>query len=82
MRTILLILGLSGCATPVGKLGVDTGYDGTAGGFLGGEEGDDAGPGTDFHAVGENYVSITPVHIDMTKHDAMSSLRHWVEAGR
>lgn len=45
-------------------------------------EGADAGPGTDFHAVSQNYVSITPVHIDMTKHDALSSLRHWVEAGR
>ena len=44
-------------------------------------EGADAGPGTDFHAVGENYVSITPVHIDMTRHDALSSLRSWVEAG-
>jgi len=41
--------------------------------------GGDAGPGTDFHAVREGYVSITPVHIDMTRHDALTSLRSWVE---
>nr|WP_238942457.1 5'/3'-nucleotidase SurE [Marinobacter sediminum] len=41
--------------------------------------GGDAGPGTDFHAVREGYVSITPVHIDMTRHDALASLRDWVE---
>ncbi len=41
--------------------------------------GGDAGPGTDFQAVREGYVSITPVHIDMTRHDALTSLREWVE---
>ncbi|MEX2473998.1 5'/3'-nucleotidase SurE [Marinobacter sp.] len=42
-------------------------------------QGSDAGPGTDFHAVRENYVSITPVQVDMTRHEALSSLREWVE---
>jgi len=42
-------------------------------------KGGDAGPGTDFHAVQEGYVSITPVHIDMTRHDALAPLREWVE---
>lgn len=42
-------------------------------------KGGDAGPGTDFHAVSEGYVSITPVHTDMTRHDALISLRHWVD---
>jgi 5'-nucleotidase len=42
--------------------------------------GGDAGPGTDFHAVREGYVSITPVHIDMTRHEALSSLREWVDS--
>jgi len=42
-------------------------------------QGSDAGPGTDFHAVRENYVSITPVHVDMTRHEALSSLREWVD---
>ncbi|MGC8121492.1 5'/3'-nucleotidase SurE [Marinobacter sp. VGCF2001] len=42
-------------------------------------QGGDAGPGTDFHAVQEGYVSITPVHIDMTRHEALSGLRNWVD---
>lgn len=42
-------------------------------------EGSDAGPGTDFHAIRENYVSITPVHVDMTRHEALSSLRSWLD---
>lgn len=42
-------------------------------------QGSDAGPGTDFHAVRENFVSITPVHVDMTRHEALSSLREWVD---
>lgn len=41
-------------------------------------EGSDAGPGTDFHAVRENYVSITPVHVDMTRHEVLSPLREWI----
>ncbi len=40
--------------------------------------GGDAGPGTDFHAVQEGFVSITPVHIDMTRHAALEHLRAWV----
>ncbi len=43
-------------------------------------DGADAGPGTDFHAISQNYISITPVHIDMTRHDSLMSLRDWVEA--
>ncbi|MDX1598173.1 5'/3'-nucleotidase SurE [uncultured Marinobacter sp.] len=42
-------------------------------------KGSDAGPGTDFHAVREGYVSITPVHVDMTRHEALSSLREWID---
>ena len=41
--------------------------------------GGDAGPGTDFKAVREGYVSVTPVHIDMTRHEALSRLRDWVD---
>ena len=41
--------------------------------------GGDAGPGTDFNAVREGYVSVTPVHIDMTRHEALSRLRDWVD---
>jgi len=43
-------------------------------------EGDDAGPGTDFHAVLHDRVSITPIHIDMTRYDAFTDLSHWLES--
>ncbi|MCH8499597.1 MAG: 5'/3'-nucleotidase SurE [Marinobacter sp.] len=42
---------------------------------------DDAGPGTDFHAVRQGYVSITPIHVDMTRHESLASLRQWLEVG-
>jgi 5'-nucleotidase len=35
----------------------------------------DAGPGTDFHAVRNGYVSITPIHVDLTRHDAVATVR-------
>lgn len=43
-------------------------------------EGDDAGPGTDFHAVAKGLVSITPLHVDMTRYDAFPALQEWMEA--
>lgn len=43
-------------------------------------EGDDAGPGTDFYAVANDYVSITPVQVDMTRHSALPDLQRWLEA--
>ena len=39
----------------------------------------DAGPGTDFHAVAEGYVSITPLQIDLTRHAALAPLQSWLE---
>lgn len=42
-------------------------------------EGDDAGPGTDFHAVANDYVSITPIQVDMTRHSALPDLQRWLE---
>jgi len=42
-------------------------------------EGDDAGEGTDFYAVAQGYVSITPIHIDMTCYDAISDINHWLK---
>ena len=41
--------------------------------------GQDAGPGTDFHAVAEGYASITPLQIDLTRHAALNDLRRWLE---
>jgi len=39
----------------------------------------DAGPGTDFHAIGENYVSVTPLHVDLTQYSTMDSVSHWLQ---
>jgi 5'-nucleotidase len=43
----------------------------------GGEQ--DAGPGTDFHAIRENYVSVTPIHIDLTQYSALDTVAGWLE---
>ncbi len=39
----------------------------------------DAGPGTDFHAVDGGYVSVTPLQVDLTRHAALGSLSEWLE---
>jgi 5'-nucleotidase len=36
--------------------------------------GQDAGPGTDFHAVARDSISVTPLQVDLTRHTALSSL--------
>ncbi len=41
-------------------------------------DGQDAGPGTDFHAVEHGYVSVTPLQFDLTRHSALPSLEAWV----
>ncbi len=40
----------------------------------------DAGPGTDFHAVREGYVSVTPIQIDLTRHEALNHMSDWLGA--
>jgi 5'-nucleotidase len=44
----------------------------------------DAGPGTDFHAVRHGFVSVTPIHVDLTRHDVLETVRaclgDWMEA--
>ena len=40
----------------------------------------DAGPGTDFHAVREGYVSITPLQVDLTRHRAIDDVADWLES--
>ncbi len=42
-------------------------------------EGEDAGPGTDFHAVANGYASVTPLQIDLTRHEALPGLARWLE---
>ncbi len=39
----------------------------------------DAGEGTDFHAVKHNFVSVTPLQIDLTQYQQLDSLRGWLE---
>lgn len=39
----------------------------------------DAGEGTDFHAVNAGYVSVTPVHADLTRYRALEETRQWLE---
>ncbi|MGD2119078.1 MAG: 5'/3'-nucleotidase SurE [Chromatiales bacterium] len=38
----------------------------------------DAGPGTDFHAIREGYVSVTPIKVDLTNYDSLSSVEQWL----
>jgi 5'-nucleotidase len=40
----------------------------------------DAGPGTDFYAVNSGYVSITPLHVDLTHYKMMDELSSWVQS--
>jgi 5'-nucleotidase len=39
----------------------------------------DAGAGTDFHAVRNGYISITPIHVDLTRYQALEKVASWVD---
>jgi len=39
----------------------------------------EAGPGTDFHAVRHNRVSITPIQVDLTRHNAIAEVHGWLQ---
>lgn len=39
----------------------------------------DAGQGTDFHATECGYVSVTPLQVDLTAHEAMNSINQWLK---
>jgi len=41
--------------------------------------GQDAGPGTDFHAVAEGYVSVSPIKVDLTAHAAIDKVAGWFD---
>lgn len=43
----------------------------------GGEQ--DAGPGTDFHAVRRGCVSVTPLQVDLTRYPALEHLGRWLQ---
>lgn len=38
----------------------------------------DAGEGTDFHAVATNFVSVTPLQIDLTHQQQLARIRAWL----
>jgi 5'-nucleotidase len=38
----------------------------------------DAGPGTDFYAVSQGYVSVTPLQLDLTRYGALDTLKGWL----
>ena len=41
---------------------------------------DDDGPGTDFNAVRDGYISITPIHVDLTRFQAIEKVSSWVRS--
>lgn len=41
-------------------------------------EGQDAGPGTDFEAVERGAVAVTPLKVDLTRHEALPDIRAWL----
>ena len=42
-------------------------------------DGQDAGPGTDFHAVADGYVSVTPLRVDLTHNELIKPVAAWME---
>ena len=40
---------------------------------------EDGGPGTDFHAVMQGYVSVTPLQLDRTFAEGFSDFGRWLE---
>lgn len=38
----------------------------------------DAGPGTDFHAVRNGFVSVTPIQVDLTRYGAVDTVGAWL----
>ena len=42
--------------------------------------GQDAGPGTDFHAIENGAVAVSPIKVDLTRHEALPDLDHWLRS--
>ena len=38
----------------------------------------DSAPDTDFHAVEEGFVSVTPLHADLTRHSSLGTISSWI----
>ena len=41
-------------------------------------EGQDAGEGTDFDAVEQGAASVTPLRVDLTRHEAVPGIADWL----
>jgi 5'-nucleotidase len=41
-------------------------------------QGQDAGEGTDFHAVASGWASVTPLKVDLTRHETLGKLEQWL----
>jgi len=41
-------------------------------------KGQDSGEGTDFHAIELGYVTVTPLSVDLTRHDSLPQLKTWL----
>nr|WP_245798156.1 5'/3'-nucleotidase SurE [Vibrio ostreicida] len=39
----------------------------------------DAGEGTDFYAIEQGFVSLTPLQVDLTAHESMMSMDNWLK---
>lgn len=39
----------------------------------------DAGPGSDFYAIAQNKVSVTPLKVDLTNYEALAQLSGWLD---
>jgi 5'-nucleotidase len=40
----------------------------------------DGGEGTDFYAVSQGFVSISPIQVDLTKHSQIKTMQQWLQA--
>jgi 5'-nucleotidase len=40
----------------------------------------DSGEGTDFHAVEQGAVAVTPLKIDLTRHEALAQVGEWLDS--
>jgi 5'-nucleotidase len=40
----------------------------------------DAGPGTDFNAIRRGFISVTPIHVDLTRYQALDQVAGWISA--
>ena len=38
----------------------------------------DAGEGTDFHTLAQGYIAVTPLHTDLTRHQALDNTSQWL----